>query len=323
MLIDPQGREFTYLRLSITDLCNYRCNYCLPDGYDCSSKSSRLNLSQIESIVTSFARHGIRKVRITGGEPTLHRELTSIIRLIKSVSGIEKVALTTNGHRMSSYLQEWKDAGLDTINLSCDSLDPRMFSAIVGRDALTELLAGLEMAISNGFSDIKVNTILLKQFNASQVGELIEWASQKPITLRFIELMQTNDNVEYFKANHMSSDVVIGSLIRDGWHEKKRGATDGPARVFSHPECIGSVGVIAPYSKDFCKTCNRLRVSSKGKLHLCLFGEEGHDLLPYIDQNQPEILDDAVATFLGYKVDSHFLHSGNSGHTSHLAMIGG
>ncbi|RQW61860.1 GTP 3',8-cyclase MoaA [Vibrio viridaestus] len=323
MLIDPQGREFRYLRLSITDLCNYKCNYCLPDGYDCSSKPNRLNLSQIESIVSSFARNGIKKVRITGGEPTLHRELTDIIRLLKSIPGIEKVALTTNGHRMSAQLQSWKNAGLDAINLSCDSLDPRMFAAIVGRDALADLLQGLDKAIELGFHDIKVNTILLKQFNASQINDLIAWASNKPITLRFIELMQTLDNKEYFAANHFSSDNVVQRLLNSGWSERIRSLTAGPAREFTHPQYIGSVGVIAPYSKDFCQSCNRLRVSSQGKLHLCLFGEEGYDLRPYISNDDPSLLDNAIAEFLGYKKDSHFLHSGNSGHTSHLAMIGG
>ncbi len=323
MLIDPQGREFRYLRLSITDLCNYRCNYCLPDGYDCSTKPNRLSLSQIESIVSSFARHGISKVRITGGEPTLHRELVEIIRLLKSVPGIEKVALTTNGHRMPASLAKWKEAGLDALNISCDSLDPRMFQAIVGRDSLKEILEGIDKAIELGFSSVKVNTTLLKQYNLPQVQELIDWARNKPITLRFIELMQTLDNGAYFDANHTSTDHIVDSLVDQGWHEKKRSLVSGPAREFSHPSYIGKVGVIAPYSKDFCRSCNRLRVSSQGKLHLCLFGEEGYDLLPYIDNQDVSKLDQAVAAFLGYKTDSHSLHQGNSGLTSHLAMIGG
>jgi len=323
MLIDSQGREFRYLRLSITDLCNYRCNYCLPDGYDCSVKPHRLDLSHIESIVTSFARNGIKKVRITGGEPTLHKDHIKIIQRMKLVPGIEKVALTTNGQRMSSFLHDWKAAGLDAINISCDSLDPRMFAAIVGRDSLGSLLTDIDQAIDIGFNDIKVNTILLKQHNATQINDLIEWAQNKPITLRFIELMQTLDNQEYFNANHMSSDSVIDTLLRNGWYERSRSRMAGPAKEFCHPSYPGSVGVIAPYSKDFCKSCNRLRVSSQGKLHLCLFGEEGHDLLPYIDESNPEKLDDAISDFLGYKVDSHLLHDGNSGHTSHLAMIGG
>lgn len=323
MLIDPQGREFKYLRLSVTDLCNYKCNYCLPDGFGCETKPHKLNLNQIEAIVASFARNGIEKVRITGGEPTLHRDLVEIIRLIKQVPGIKKVALTTNGYRMAKFLPLWKNAGLDAINISCDSLDPRMFSAIVGRDALSQLLADLDLAILLGFKQLKVNTILLKQFNGNQISELIAWAKSKPITLRFIELMQTLDNKAYFEANHFSSDSVVELLNSQNWQEVQKDVAAGPAREFSHSAYPGRIGVIAPYSKDFCTTCNRLRVSSQGKLHLCLFGDGGYDLLPHINEDDHKELDDAIATYLGYKTPSHSLHDGLSGTTSHLAMIGG
>ena len=323
MLLDPQGRSFSYLRLSITDLCNYRCNYCLPDGFQCDHKAHYLSLDEIASLVQSFARHGITKVRITGGEPALRRDVSEIIKLIKSTPGIEKVAMTTNGYQLSRNIRNWQAAGLDAINVSCDSLDPRMMQAIIGRNNLDAILQGIDDAISIGIKQVKVNTVLLKQFNYQQLSQLIDWAKSKPLTLRFIELMQTGDNKDYFNANHVSADKVGKNLISGGWVESLRGKNAGPAREFSHPSAIGKIGFIAPYSKDFCNSCNRLRVSSQGKLHLCLFGDTGYELRPFMNSDDPTILDNAISQFLTHKVDSHFLHKGYSGATSDLAMLGG
>ena len=323
MLLDPQGRSFSYLRLSITDLCNYRCNYCLPDGFKCDHKAHYLSLDEIAALVQSFARHGITKVRITGGEPALRRDVSEIIKLIKNTPGIEKVAMTTNGYQLSRHIKNWHAAGLDAINISCDSLDPRMMQAIIGRNNLDAILQGIDDAISIGIKQVKVNTVLLKQFNYQQLNQLIDWAKSKPLTLRFIELMQTGDNKDYFNANHVSADEVGKSLILEGWVESLRAKNAGPAREFAHPSALGKIGFIAPYSKDFCNTCNRLRVSSQGKLHLCLFGDTGYELRPFMNSDDPAILDNAISQFLTHKADSHFLHQGYSGATSDLAMLGG
>lgn len=323
MLLDPQGRSFSYLRLSITDLCNYRCNYCLPDGFKCDHKAHYLSLDEIAAIVKSFARHGVNKVRITGGEPALRRDLSEIIELVKNTPGIDKVALTTNGYQLSRHIKSWQSAGLDTINVSCDSLDPRMMQAIIGRNNLDAILQGIDDAISIGIKQVKVNTVLLKQYNYQQLEQLINWAKHKPLTLRFIELMQTADNGDYFNANHVSAEEVGRDLLSAGWVETLRAKNAGPAREFSHSQAIGKVGFIAPYSKDFCATCNRLRVSSQGKLHLCLFGDTGYGLRPFIDANNEQHLDDAISQFLTHKTGSHFLHQGYSGATTDLAMLGG
>lgn len=320
---DPFGRTFKYLRLSVTDLCNYRCNYCLPEGFGCESKAHSLSIDQIHTLVTAFAQNGIEKVRITGGEPALRRDLPDVISAIKSVKGIDTVALTTNGHQLQRNVQSWADAGLDAINISCDSLDPRLFNAIVGRNKLSELLQGIDATLNTAIAKVKVNTVLLKQYNLHQLDDLINWASDTRMSLRFIELMQTGDNGDYFKENHVSCDVIEQQLLATGWLEQQKADTAGPAREFAHPLKKGKVGFIAPYSKDFCKTCNRLRVSSLGKLHLCLFGDGGHDLSDYLTRNDSQGLAEYLPSLLGAKPLAHRLHQHNSGSTAHLASIGG
>jgi len=323
MLQDPQGRKFSYLRLSITDLCNYRCSYCLPDGYKCDSKPDYLSLDEIKLVVASFARHGINKVRITGGEPSLRRDLPEIITAIKNTPGIEKVALTTNAHQLDRKVQQWADCGLDAINISCDSLDGRMMKAIIGRDNLAEMMAGIDIALKSTIKQVKINAILLKQYNYKQLDQLIDWVKDTPISLRFIELMQTGDNKEYFKANHVSADEIGKRLEGNGWAQILRGKNAGPAKEYCHPEYDGHVGFIAPYSNDFCASCNRLRISSVGKLHLCLFGESGYSLRDLLVKGREAELDQFIANVLQDKPDTHFLHDGISGGTTDLAMLGG
>lgn len=323
MFQDAHGREFSYLRLSITDLCNYRCNYCLPNGYQCDVKHPHLSLDEIGILIAAFARNGIEKVRITGGEPSLRRDLVDIIKLIKNTPGIKKVALTTNAHKLDRHVASWAEAGLDALNVSCDSLDSRMLKAIIGRDNLQELLAGLAIAQSSSIKTIKINTVLLKQYNYQQIDELIAWVKDKPISLRFIELMQTLDNKAYFLQNHVSAQTVATRLIESGWQALERAKSAGPAQEFSHPEWLGKIGFIAPYSKDFCNTCNRLRISSQGKLHLCLFGDHGHDLRPLLTHERQDELDNCIQALLNDKPVSHMLHQGVSGRTTDLAMLGG
>ncbi len=323
MLQDAHGREFSYLRLSITDVCNYRCNYCLPDGYQCESKQQHLSLDEIKTLVSAFARNGIEKVRITGGEPSLRRDLCDIITVIKNTPGIKKVALTTNAHQLDRHVKAWANAGLDALNVSCDSLDGRMLKAIIGRNNLTELLNGLAIAQTTTISSIKINTVLLKQYNYAQIQDLIAWVKDKPISLRFIELMQTLDNKVYFEKNHVSAQHVADKLTAEGWQAIQRSKSAGPAKEFYHPDSLGKVGFIAPYSKDFCQSCNRLRISSLGKLHLCLFGEAGHDLRPLLTKDKQHQLDACIDALLNDKPLSHFLHQGISGCTSDLAMLGG
>ncbi|MFM5854207.1 GTP 3',8-cyclase MoaA [Aeromonas rivipollensis] len=328
-LEDGFSRRFYYLRLSITDVCNFRCTYCLPDGYrppdgSREGRKSFLSLEEIRRIVSGFAAMGTRKVRLTGGEPSLRRDFTAIIETVANTPGIEKVAMTTNGYRLKERAQEWFDAGLNALNVSVDSLDPRQFHQITGENKLAEVMEGIEAALAAGFKSVKINAVLLKGLNDQQLDQFLAWIRHKPIELRFIELMQTGEMDNLFRDHHTSGELIKAQLLGNGWIQQLRAVDDGPAQVFMHPESQGGVGLIMPYSKDFCAGCNRLRVSSVGKLHLCLFGDNGVELRDLLsDDSQQEALQLRIRQALTGKAATHRLHEGNAGMTPHLASIGG
>lgn len=324
MLQDHFGREFHYLRLSITDVCNFRCTYCLPDGYQGKADKSFLTLAEISRVAAAFAATGTTKVRITGGEPSLRRDLPDIIAAVKHTPGIRKVAITTNGYKLPERIDAWAAAGLDALNVSIDSLDPAMFQAITGHERLQELLDGLDRGIALGIPCVKVNTVLMRGCNDHQLDRFLAWLVDKPITLRFIEVMQTGDNGDFYRRRHVSGEGIKQILLQRGWTQAPRDADAGPAQEFRHPDSVGRIGLIMPYSKDFCATCNRLRMSATGQLHLCLFSDHGIDLRHLLqrDDQKAELiafLQDRLAS----KKIGHSLHDGDSGGTRHLAMIGG
>ncbi|MFT4926625.1 MAG: cyclic pyranopterin phosphate synthase [Phenylobacterium sp.] len=323
MLEDTFGRRFRYLRLSITDVCNFRCVYCLPDGYTCDEPRDFLRVDEITRLVKTFAALGTTKIRLTGGEPSLRKELPEIIRICKQTPGIERVAMTSNGYKLTSQIKDWVDAGLDALNISIDSLDARMFQSLTGHDKLEEIMTGIDMAFALGLKTIKVNAVLMRQHNAGEFQSFLDWVKHKPITLRFIELMKTGDNNEFFHKNHVSGASLKEQILAQGWQRIIRTKDAGPAQEFEHPEYQGRIGLIMPYSKDFCSTCNRLRVSARGKLHLCLFSEYGLDLREYLQQDDPDALENQIRYLLQDKKATHYLHDGLTGGTKHLAMLGG
>ena len=323
MLQDSYGRTFRYLRLSITDVCNFSCDYCLPDGYQRCHQEKFLSLDEINCVARSFAELGVEKIRITGGEPSLRKDLPQIIRAIKSTSGIKKVALTTNGYKLSQQLPQWIANGLDSLNVSIDSFEPDQFQLITGHNKLQEILNGIDQALLQGFTQIKINTVLMKQYNAGQLQQYFDYIKHRPVSLRFIELMQTGDNKAFYDAQHVSGQHIKNQLFAQGWSQVKQDKTAGPAQVFSHPDYRGTIGLIMPYSKDFCSTCNRLRVSSLGKMHLCLFAEQGLSLKPFLQNNDSKGLKAFVNEQLASKEATHYLTQGFSGATKHLSMLGG
>jgi len=323
MLTDNFGRRFSYLRLSITDVCNFSCNYCLPDGYQCDQPRDFLSLCEIKRIAKAFAELGTEKIRITGGEPALRKDLPEIIRICKETSGIKKVAITSNGFKLPEHLPQWLDAGIDAINISIDSLDPRQFHAITGHDKLKTILTGIDMALADGRASVKVNTVLMRDHSGREIQSYLNWLKDTPITLRFIELMQTGDNQEFFDAQHVQGSRIKQNLILDGWLPVIQNKSAGPAQEFYHPDYQGKVGLIMPYSKDFCSSCNRLRMSSSGKLHLCLFGEEGLSVREELQSDDIEPLQAKILALLGDKKATHYLHEKLTGATKHLAMLGG
>jgi cyclic pyranopterin phosphate synthase len=322
-LQDRFARRFTYLRLSLTESCNFRCDYCLPDGPDCSSRKYEITLPEVRRLVTAFAKLGTTKIRLTGGEPCLRKDLTEIIATCKSVPGIEKVAITTNGYRMKRDLPAWRDAGLDAINVSIDSMDPSTFHLVTGQNKLPEIIEGIDQAVDMDFATVKVNTVLLKQYNGGELPEFLKFIKDRDVALRFIELMRTTDNTEYYQRHHVSGESIKQQLQSEGWSLTARDNNAGPAQEFTHPDYKGKMGLIMPYSKDFCDDCNRLRVSSLGQLFLCLFTEQHQDIRKYLQSDDPEPLMKALQDNIMLKEATHGLHEGNSGATRHLAMIGG
>lgn len=323
MLIDAYQRRFTYLRLSVTESCNFRCTYCLPDGTDCDSRAGELTLPEIRRLVTAFARLGTRKVRITGGEPSLRKDLTEIIATCKAVPGIEKVALTTNGYRLQRDAAAWQAAGLDAVNVSVDSLDAATFHLVTGQDKLADILAGVATAKAVGIKQVKINTVLLKQHNALALPDFLSFVKQQDLSLRFIELMRTNDNLSFYQRQHLSGASIQQQLETQGWQLLPRGISDGPALEYAHPHYQGRIGLIMPYSKDFCADCNRLRVSSKGQLYLCLFTDSYQDLRSLLQSEHSAPLERFLQQALAGKAESHQLQQQHSGSTRHLAQIGG
>ncbi len=325
MLTDAYDRRFSYLRLSVTEVCNFRCTYCLPDGTDCGAdaRSQDMNLDEIRRLVSAFAKLGTRKIRITGGEPSLRKDLVEIIRLCKATPGIETVALTTNGYRLAKDIDEWHAAGLDALNVSVDSLDHAKFEMITGHNKLQDILRGLARAVEIGIPSIKVNSVLMKHYNSESLDTFLDFVRQRPITLRLIELMRTGDNKAFFHRHHLSGDAIIQRLISNDWQEGVRGRDAGPAREYWHPEYRGSIGLIMPYSKDFCASCNRLRVSSQGALFLCLFVDQHQSLRHLLQSDDSAPAMNFLQQAIKGKAISHQLHHEDPGSTRQLAMIGG
>jgi len=323
-LVDPFDRHFPYLRLSITDVCNFSCDYCLPDGYSTNKTKSFLSETEIAYLITAFSELGCEKVRITGGEPSLRKDFKSIINKISKTPGIEQVATTTNGYKLKENIESWVSAGLTHLNVSVDSLDPNLFHSLTGHNRLKEIIDGIDLALGLPLKKVKINAVLLKEINHHQFNQYAEFVKERTVSIRFIELMQTGDNFDYFKKYHVSAQILKNYLLSNGWTEKLREKSAGPAIEYVHPDYQGSFGVIAPYSKDFCDTCNRLRISSTGDFHLCLFGEKGYSLRHLLQHpHQKDELKNLIVDSLGNKRKQHFLHDLDTGITPNLSFIGG
>lgn len=321
---DAFGRRFSYLRLSVTEVCNFRCTYCLPDGYRKTGSMEFLAADEIERLVRGFTELGIRKVRLTGGEPAVRKDLTQLIARVSAQPGIDKVALTTNGWNLVRQVDEWVGAGLTNLNVSIDSLDRQMFHAITGHDRLCDVLAGLERALSLPLKAVKVNAVLLRDGLEDDFSRWTDFVRERPITVRFIELMRTGDNKAFFEDQHVSGRILRQWLDDNGWAARPRGKDDGPAIEFSHPGHLGRIGLIAPYGPGFCDGCNRLRVTARGQLRLCLFGQGGCDLRDLLQADHDTgVLKRRIVEALTLKPATHNLHHADPGDIRNLAQTGG
>jgi len=323
-LTDNFGRSFSYLRLSVTNICNFRCSYCLPNGYQKSNTCSHLSVEEIKNLVAGFAAIGISKIRLTGGEPTVRKDFTDIVRAITGTGLINKLSFTTNGYCLKKNAREFFEAGISSVNVSIDSLDQKNFAKITGHDKLEIILAGIDEALAVGFRSVKINSALLREINDHELDSFIFFVKDRPLTVRFIELMQTGDNYDYFKKHHLSSEIISEKLLARGWKISPREFDSGPATEYQHPNSLGKIGIIAPYSKGFCDSCNRLRVTASGDLRLCLFGSGSFSLRPFLQNpSQKKELQEKIIELLHLKTASHFLGAGESGLTSNLSLLGG
>jgi cyclic pyranopterin phosphate synthase len=324
LLKDGLGRQLRYLRLSITDRCNFRCVYCLPDGCPRGCAAEPLSVLEIERLVRAFAALGVRKVRLTGGEPTLRRDVVDIVRVIATTPGVSRVGLTTNGYRLAAIAGDLRRAGLTSLNVSLDSLDAERFERITGHPGPAHIVEGLEAAVAAGVDVVKVNVVLLRGMDDRELDQFLDWTVSRPVTVRFIELMQTGENTRFFGEHHVAAQEIRSKLEQRGWTPVEKDADDGPARTWRHAGHEGRAGVIAPYTPGFCDSCNRVRVSSVGDLQLCLFGESGIPLRAYLesDAQQRELMYFVESAMLD-KPASHFLRDGVFGSTTSLAVIGG
>jgi cyclic pyranopterin phosphate synthase len=322
-LRDAFGRDLHYLRLSVTDRCNFKCVYCLPNGCPRGSGEQPLSLAEIDQLVRGFAGLGFWKVRLTGGEPTLRPDIVDIVRRVARTPGIRRVGLTTNGYRLASIAGELKEAGLGSLNVSVDSLDPERFREITGTDRLHRVMAGVEEALAAGVPSVKVNAVLLRGMEDAELLRFLSWTERTPLTVRFIELMRTGDNGVLFDRARLPAAEIRERLERLGWTRLPRAAGDGPATNYGHPGHAGQVGLISAYGEGFCDSCNRLRVSSLGKLRLCLFGDGEVSLRPLLREGGHEALMDLVESAVTGKPARHELGAGRCGPTANLAMTGG
>ncbi|KCZ90338.1 molybdenum cofactor biosynthesis protein A [Hyphomonas jannaschiana VP2] len=279
---------------------------------------------EVERLVRVFAQLGIRKVRLTGGEPTVRKDLAQLIACVSAQTGIDKVALTTNGWNLSRHVDEWVDAGLTNLNVSMDALDREAFHRITGHDRLNDVLSGLERAQALPLNAVKVNAVLLRDGLDEDFSSWTGFVRERAISVRFIELMRTGDNKAFFDAQHVSGQVLRRWLEANGWTPADRGADDGPAVEFSHPDYVGRIGLIAPYAPGFCDGCNRLRVTARGQLRLCLFGQGGRPLRDLLcSDDQSGLLKDRILDALAFKPAAHGLHNSDPGDIRNLAQMGG
>ncbi|MGA9659415.1 MAG: GTP 3',8-cyclase MoaA [Asticcacaulis sp.] len=321
---DGFGRRFAYVRLSVTEVCNFSCTYCLPNGFKKTAPLHFLTPHEIRHLVSALTGLGVTKIRLTGGEPTVRTDLTDIISEIAAISGIEKIAMTTNGWNLNKNVETWRRAGLNHLNVSIDSLDRQAFHTITGHDKLDTVMAGIDQALGLDFAAVKLNAVLLKSTAEAGFQSWADYVRSRNVSVRFIELMRTGDNADYFKANAITADVVTDWLLANGWTPQEKVRDSGPAIEYGHPDYAGRIGLIAPYAAGFCDGCNRLRVTARGKLRLCLFGEGGCDLRDLLqDPNDKTALMHRMTDALPGKPISHFLHENQTGDLKHLAELGG
>lgn len=324
---DQQGRRIDYLRISVTDKCNLRCTYCMPvGGLRWIDRTDFLSYEEIAAIVAQMAALGLRRVRITGGEPLVRRDLPDLIRLLADIPGIDDIALSTNAVLLPEFAADLRDAGVSRVNISLDTLRRERFESIARRPPrfFDATLEGIAAAESAGFRPLKINTVMLRGLNDDELDDFAAITRERPWHVRFIELMPTGENL-HLTSNFLPAEDVMQRLASVGGLRPVSGPFgNGPARYFQYAGAPGSIGVITPLSHNYCNLCNRMRLTADGKLRTCLFGEHAIDLRAPLRRNGD--VRAAVMKALEEKPDRHFLQLGSargSGGLAALSQVGG
>jgi cyclic pyranopterin phosphate synthase len=337
-LVDAHARVVRYVRISLTDRCNYRCTYCMPaEGVQLVPREDVLTFEEIERIVRTLATVGVRRVRLTGGEPTVRKDLVTLVERLAAI-GLDDLAMTTNGHLLGELAVPLRRAGLDRLNVSVDSLDPARFAAITRRGDLATVLAGIDAARAAGFRQTKINTVVTSGVNSDEIAAIARWSWERDLVPRFIEEMPLSDGALFatrgglYPAARIRADLAaaFGPLV-----PATPGAPGvGPARylaVESGPFAGRVVGIISAVSEPFCDTCNRVRLSATGRLHACLAADPdatdgGDDDLrtPLRAGASDDALLQRVRAVLSRKWSGHaFTSCGGGAPRKHMVAIGG
>lgn len=316
---DSHGRTIDYLRISVTDRCNYRCVYCMPEEGVCSLEHENImRIEEIERVVKVAAGLGISYIRLTGGEPLVRKGIVDLIAGITRIEGIQKLALTTNGALLPRFAPALKEAGLSRVNISLDTLDPEQFHLITRKGQLQEALDGIDAALEYGFSPVKLNAVVVRQLQ-QDVFAFAKMSVDRPLHVRFIEYMPVGessggDGCGWGRDDVVSSEELIETISAQGIAaglgplvpaESGKPAGWGPARYYRFENAQGTVGFISPLSRHFCSECNRLRLTADGKLRPCLFSDAEYDVLQAVREGTDEDIRRVFLEALGAKPDEH------------------
>jgi cyclic pyranopterin phosphate synthase len=277
MLIDQFGRQATDLRVSVTDRCNYRCVYCMPEHVEWLPKPQILTFEEIETLVSLFAREGVKKLRLTGGEPLVRRDLPKLIMRLKQIQGIQEISLTTNGYYLKELAQSLKTAGIDRINISLDSLRPDRFERITRSNSFDRVMEGIQEAKKVGFDPIKINCVPVRGFNDDEIIDFLNWGAEHHFQIRFIEFMPLDGDHHWKRENVLTQSDILEIIRVNEDVQNVSQSHPVPARVFRHS--TAEFGIIPSVTEPFCKDCSRIRITADGKFRTCLFAIQETDLL--------------------------------------------
>jgi len=312
-LLDTNGRNINYLRISITDRCNLRCRYCMPyDGVEKLGHYSILNLEQIARLVKVAAGVGIRKVRLTGGEPLVRKNICQLIRYIREVPEIDDLSLTTNGTLFNNMAKDLQAAGLDRVNFSLDTLVAHKFQYITRQGKLGDVTRAIDKAMVLKMDPVKINTVLIRGFNDNEILDFASLAYDYPLHIRFIEFMPVGD-LQFWTHDNIVTSYETMNIIKQkyGLLEGKKVKGSGPAKYYNLEGGLGSVGFISPMSNHFCSECNRIRMTAEGKLRGCLYDKTEWDLKLAIENGAAdEELQQIFLQTINSKPDKHNMNDG-------------